>query len=149
MTNNKSVINYAKCNENRRFGQPAILTKIGYDAKLGASLFFAGDYLAIVVMYLSCASREGYKMADKPLLPIEVARGILASSQRSELVDRAFGDKEVYWCRGNVDVAEGYFGRQASVGFAGTAEYAPTTFRDDLAQSLRGLGTLTKVWRND
>lgn len=88
-------------------------------------------------------------MADKPMMPIEVARVVLAGSQRSRLVDRAFGDEEVYWCRSNVDIAEGYFGRQASVGFAGTAEYTPTTFRDDQARSLRELGTLTKVWRND
>jgi hypothetical protein len=106
----------------------------------------------MVVTYLSCASKEGYRMADKPMMPIEVAREMLASSQRSELVDRAFGDREVYWCRSNVDVAEGYFGYRdyvAYVGFAGTTEYAPTMFRDDLAQSLRKLGTLTNVWRND
>lgn len=106
--------------------------------------------MAMVVMCFSCASKEGYRMADKPMMPIEVARAVLASTQRSRLVDRAFGDEEVDWCRDGTVVASGYFSTKvATVSFSETSEYAPTLFRDADARQLWQLCVRSSVEYND
>jgi len=72
------------------------------------------------------------------------ASALLASCERSELRDHAFGDTEVTWTdpEGTV-VADGYFGGTASVVVAGTS------FDGEDARALRDCGSLAAVGRND
>ncbi len=74
---------------------------------------------------------------------IEEAKRILASCTREEMVDRTFGDVEVFWFNNEgVQVAEGYFGPVGEI----------VDFSDGSSFTGRGLrycGTLTRAKRND
>ncbi|MDD5567372.1 MAG: hypothetical protein PHH01_04220 [Patescibacteria group bacterium] len=90
-------------------------------------------------------------MAEKPKLSIEAAREILRRAWRHVLEDRAFGDKEVGWCRRDdeTQVATGYLGRHSHVCLTETSEYAATSFEGDVAEELCRLGTCAGYEFND
>lgn len=43
-------------------------------------------------------------------MTLDDAKRILSTCSREELRDDAFGDREVYWMQGELEVACGYFG---------------------------------------
>jgi hypothetical protein len=77
-------------------------------------------------------------------MTFDEATDLLRSLTRETLVDNAFGDTEVYWMRGEDEIASGYFA-------PGTAEVhvGETLFRGDDAAALRKLGKRGRVDRND
>lgn len=77
-------------------------------------------------------------------MTLDEAKALLATCERDELRDHAFGDMEIVWTRDGVSIASGYFGHDAAgVSFDGVA------FEDDDARALRHLGRLAGVHRND
>lgn len=78
-------------------------------------------------------------------ISLGTAKQLLAGAVREECRDHAFGDTEVYWMKDGKEIAQGYFGREASVSFEGCAG----SFNGDEARELRELGTLGAVDRND
>ena len=74
------------------------------------------------------------------------ASKLLVESHRSELVDHAFGDAEVYWedDKGR-EIAEGYFGRNSQ----GVDFVDGGSFSSNDAMTLRDLGILVASKRND
>jgi NTP pyrophosphatase (non-canonical NTP hydrolase) len=73
------------------------------------------------------------------------AKKTLAACSRAELQDHAFGDAEVYWKKGEEEIAYGYFSRDArEVRFHGGP-----VFIDGEADELRSVGKLASVERND
>lgn len=82
-------------------------------------------------------------------MTLDEAKTLLASCTRQQLVDQAFGDAEVYWYdKDGLEVAGGYFGRSAEVGFS-SDDTGRTEFKGDEAWELRYLGELTISERND
>lgn len=76
----------------------------------------------------------------------EQAAEILGKATRSELRDHAFGDREVFWTVGDVQVAGGYFGGgRADVWFSS----GEGGWSGEEARKLSELGTLGVVDRND
>jgi hypothetical protein len=73
---------------------------------------------------------------------------LLAGCVRHELVDHAFGDAEVTWMKGDIRVADGYFGKTKQV--SPSDPTAPKwRFEGVLAHLLRRLGTAGSYERND
>lgn len=85
----------------------------------------------------------------KTQLSLEQAKTLLEKSNREQLVDRAFGDAEVYWYVNGKTIADGYFGHQSEVSFSETVEYATTRFVGESADQLHYTGKLTLSQRND
>jgi hypothetical protein len=46
---------------------------------------------------------------------VHIARILLDASDRDELIDRTFGDREVTWHSNGSVIATGYFGRESTV----------------------------------
>lgn len=72
-------------------------------------------------------------------------KALLEGATRQQLVDRAFGDAEVYWYRDGAMIANGYFGRSSEVFVLSVSQ----TFTGKDADALRYCGTLTQSQRND
>jgi hypothetical protein len=83
---------------------------------------------------------------ERKIMELEEAKKILDGCVRQENRDHAFGDKEVYWEKDGVVMAEGYFGN-------GTASVwmdpVNCSFENADARSLMNCGTLGTVGRND
>lgn len=69
---------------------------------------------------------------------------LLNQCQRDELRDHAFGDAEVYWLKGDLEIASGYFSGDAAQVYIGDK-----TFAKDEARQLRNCGSKGAVERND
>jgi len=79
---------------------------------------------------------------------INQAMSFLATAERSEARDHAFGDSEVFWQIGSDEVATGYFGSQsAEVSIQSSGDVS--RFSGDAARELRNIGILKGVSRND
>lgn len=76
---------------------------------------------------------------------VETAKLILNDCVRTELRDHAFGDKEVWWFKGPIEIAFGYFGGGRAEVSLGPAFH----FTNAHATALEECGTLTVVERND
>jgi hypothetical protein len=79
---------------------------------------------------------------------LDEAIALLSTAKREELRDHAFGDCEVYWMKGDEEIAGGYFGassRTVQVYFDG----GQVTFEGADADRLRECGAVGKVERND
>lgn len=86
----------------------------------------------------------------KPDMPLKVAKGILATARRDNLVDDEFGDSEAFWSAGTRQVAQAYIRHYgATVTMKETEEYDVTRFRDAEADELVKLGLPGKVDHND
>lgn len=79
------------------------------------------------------------------------AKEILNSCVREELRDHAFGDVEVFWYKGGVLVANGYFsaGQNDSITFIFEEKQPRASFYVEEARELRNCGTDGVVFRND
>jgi len=82
-------------------------------------------------------------------MTLEYASNLLGMCTRYELRDHAFGDREVSWLRGDVEVADGYFG-------GGTAEVhihidfsGGGSFTGEDAYKLVERGSEVRMERND
>lgn len=73
------------------------------------------------------------------------AANILSECMRDELRDHAFGDREVFWIKGQVTVATGYFGGHYSVSFCDGS----VSFSGADALFLAEYGTEGDIERND
>lgn len=81
-------------------------------------------------------------------MTIDEAKALLGTCKRETLHDAAFGDSEVYWMRGDTELASGYFSettREVSV----TTDAGQFVFTGDEADALRGCGARGRVERND
>lgn len=81
-------------------------------------------------------------------MTFEEVKTFLSQCEREELVDRSFGDAEVYWTLNGEEVAVGYFARgTSSVGSSDFVNDPPEKvakrwkFEGKEADLLRGLGT--------
>ncbi len=75
-------------------------------------------------------------------MTLEEARVLLASCTCERLVDRTFGDEEIYWMSpDHEEIASGYFGRDSSsVTFRCSSLVDECSWEGEEARSLRGLG---------
>lgn len=80
---------------------------------------------------------------------LDEAKQRLEGANREQLVDRAFGDAEIYWFIDGQSVGGGYFGRTSTVDLEATADREATEFTGWDADELRYTGTLTLSERND
>lgn len=80
-------------------------------------------------------------------MTFEDAKKILNSCTRYESRDHAFGDREIYWTREDVEVAEGYFGGGSADVFILLPE--EEVFRGKLARELAKCGAIVHIGRND
>lgn len=78
-------------------------------------------------------------------MELEEAKTLLDGCDRVELRDHAFGDKEVFWDKNGVDIAEGYAGSS----MVSVTMEEGTSFTNDDARALMSCGTLGTVCRND
>lgn len=79
---------------------------------------------------------------------IEEAKLFLATTQRQESRDHAFGDVEVYFMQGKKEVGGGYFGGgHADIWFEKDGENF--SFKGDQAREIRNAIPLGAVGRND
>lgn len=83
----------------------------------------------------------------------EQAKELLAGTERRELKDHAFGDREIYFTKGDKNIAEGYSGggNPASIMIYGEQEDGSdaTHFEGSEAAELNGMGTFMGSERND
>ena len=77
-------------------------------------------------------------------MTLDEAKERLNACVRDSLVDHTFGDAEVYWMDGEVEVASGYFGREVS-----EVSINATRFEGEDAKILRACGRRGRVDRND
>jgi hypothetical protein len=81
-------------------------------------------------------------------LTFEEAMKLLGSCKRYESRDHYFNDREVYWSRGDSEVAEGYFG-----GGSGSVyiheEFGGGSFIGEEARELATRGSDPEIGRND
>jgi hypothetical protein len=82
-------------------------------------------------------------VVEKPQMPFQTAKILLADADRDVLEDRTFGDSEGGWCKDGREIAHFYFGHDFHhVSVRETAEFATTVFEADQAETLRELGRL-------
>jgi hypothetical protein len=81
-------------------------------------------------------------------MTFEQAKNLLGMCKRFELRDHAFGDREVYWKREDVEVGEGYFGGGSSEVYI-NEEFGGVTFRGEEARALSKCGIDVTIGRND
>ena len=82
-------------------------------------------------------------------MTFEEAKQFLAKCKRMESRDHTFGDREVYWTKDDVEVADGYF---ASGGIASVyvfTEQVGSSFRGEEARELVKCGVDVVIGRND
>ncbi len=77
-------------------------------------------------------------------MTLDEAKALLATCERDELRDHAFGDCEVYWMKGETEIASGYFGGEDA-----EVHIGETVFIGVAAGELRTLGMRGFVERND
>ena len=87
-------------------------------------------------------------------MTLEEAKKLINSCTRHELRDHAFGDSEVYWEKDGKEVADGYYGRNASCGSIneyvdGKPVGVEWSFSGREALELRKCGTTGGIERND
>jgi hypothetical protein len=80
-------------------------------------------------------------------MTFEDAKKILNSCTRYESRDHSFGDREIYWTREDVEVAEGYFGGGDADVFILIPEQK--VFRGEQARELAKCGAIVHIGRND
>lgn len=82
-------------------------------------------------------------------MTLEEAKALLSQCHRDRCVDHSFGDEEVSWFdgRGNY-VAEGYFSSTHPENKRVTI-FSRASFKGDVANELRLLGSLRNYSRND
>ena len=86
--------------------------------------------------------------APEPMT-LEYAKNLLGLCTRIELRDHAFSDREICWRRGDVEVAEGYFGGGTAQVFIHAEFSGGATFEGDDARVLSVRGTNVVIGRND
>ena len=76
------------------------------------------------------------------------AKNLLGLCKRLENRDHYFSDREVFWVRGDVEVAEGYFGGgDASVYIH--EEFGGRSFHGQEALDLSKVASIVEIGRND
>lgn len=73
---------------------------------------------------------------------------LLCEASRHEVRDHVFGDREVYWKLGELEIADGYFGG-GSAEVHITYEEDGTSFRGEDARQLVECGREVHISRND
>jgi len=81
-------------------------------------------------------------------LTFEEASNLLGMCQRFESRDHAFNEREVFWRRGENEVADGYFGGGSAEVFI-AADFGGGVFKGDEARKLAERGTNPVIGRND
>jgi len=90
----------------------------------------------------------GQPEPDTEPMTFERASNLLGVCTRYESRDHAFGDREVFWRRGEVEVADGYFGGGDAEVFI-HEDFGGGAFKGDEARRLAERGSMVVLGRND